>query len=137
VANAAAAGLAGVAAPLFYLVRWTALRREYDFEFTFFTELATNGPTTSTRGPRPQQAAEERIDRTDTQRELGETDWIAVLGLSESATVHDVKQAYKILIRQNHPDRVQDMSPALRTLAETETKRINAAYHQALLSVAS
>ena len=41
--------------------------------------------------------------------------------------------AYKVLIKQNHPDRVHDMSPALIRLAESETKKINAAYQQALL----
>jgi DnaJ-class molecular chaperone len=50
-----------------------------------------------------------------------------------TATIQEVKQAYKTLIRQNHPDRVQGMSPAFKSLAETETKKINAAYRQALL----
>jgi preprotein translocase subunit Sec63 len=49
--------------------------------------------------------------------------------------VQEVKQAYKTLIRQSHPDRLQDMSPTLKSLAEAETKKINAAYRQALLSI--
>jgi DnaJ-class molecular chaperone len=64
-----------------------------------------------------------------------EGDRIAILGVSAQATISEVKNAYKVLIRQNHPDRVQDMSLALRTLAEAETKKINAAYRQALLYV--
>ena len=58
-----------------------------------------------------------------------------LLGVSAQATINEVKHAYKLLIKQNHPDRVQDMSPAFRALAEAETKRINAAYRQALLYV--
>ena len=61
--------------------------------------------------------------------------WFAVLGLSKAATIEDVKEAYKTLIKQNHPDRVQGMSLAFRQLAEFETKRLNAAYEQALICV--
>jgi DnaJ like chaperone protein len=61
-----------------------------------------------------------------------EEDWIHILGVSASATIAEVKQAYKTLIKQNHPDRVQGMSQAFKKLAEIETKKINAAYRQAL-----
>jgi hypothetical protein len=37
-----------------------------------------------------------------------------------------------MLIKQNHPDRVQGMSQAFKKLAEFETKKLNAAYRQAL-----
>jgi DnaJ-domain-containing protein 1 len=56
-----------------------------------------------------------------------------VLGISSSATIDDVKQADKALVKQNHPDRVCDMSPVFRELAESETKKINAAYAEALM----
>ena len=46
-----------------------------------------------------------------------------------------IKDAYKALIKQSHPDRVQGMSPIFRKLAEAETKKLNAAYRHALLAV--
>jgi hypothetical protein len=133
-ANALAAGITGMMAPLFYLVRRAALRRAYSLEFIFFKELANGGPASPSR-TRCGNGAEDATEAIDAREDRQGGDWIGILGLSEAATVHEVKQAYKILIRQNHPDRVQDMSLAFKSLAEAETKKINAAYRQALLSV--
>ena len=58
--------------------------------------------------------------------------WFDVLGVAPSATVEDVKRAYKLLVKQNHPDRVHSMSAVFRALAESETKKLNAAYAEAL-----
>ena len=58
--------------------------------------------------------------------------WFKVLGVQKSASAEDVRKAYKTLIKQSHPDRVQDLSPALKELAEAETKNLNMAYRQAL-----
>lgn len=98
-----------------------------------FADLADIGPTDSiyesdTAGREDFAAVADEIESHE--------DWIRVLGVSASATVDEVKEAYKRLIKQNHPDRVQGMSQAFKKLAEIETKKINAAYRQAL-SVAS
>jgi hypothetical protein len=59
----------------------------------------------------------------------------SVLGLAPSATLDEIKQAYKAHVRQNHPDRVHGMSPVFRQLAEAQTKKLNTAYREALLSL--
>jgi curved DNA-binding protein CbpA len=56
--------------------------------------------------------------------------------VSPSATIDEIKEAYRLRIRQNHPDLVQGMATIFRKLAEDETKKLNAAYEDALTTVA-
>jgi hypothetical protein len=127
--NAAAIAFSGVATPLIYYIRRYSLRWQYSLEFCVFADLADIGPTESiyesdTAGHKDFAAAVDDIENDE--------DWIRILGVSASATIDEVKEAYKTLIKQNHPDRVQGMSQAFKKLAEIETKKINAAYRQAL-----
>ena len=72
---------------------------------------------------------EQRVDAPTAPAECKDgAAWFSVLGLSPSASINEVKQAYKRQIKENHPDRVADMSPSFRRLAEAETKKLNAAY---------
>jgi hypothetical protein len=126
-ANAAAVVFAGIATPMIYFIRRYSLRRHYSLEFCVFGDLADIGPTESIYESAIADGFAAATDDIDT-----DDDWIRILGVSASATIEEVKEAYKTLIKQNHPDRVQGMSQAFKKLAEMETKKINAAYRQAL-----
>ena len=128
-ANAAAIVLSSVATPLIYFIRRYSLRWQYSLEFCVFADLADIGPTKSIYEA-DAASADNFIPAPDDFEDRD--DWIRILGVSESATIQEVKQAYKMLIKQNHPDRVQGMSQAFKKLAEFETKKLNAAYRQAL-----
>ena len=134
-ANAIAAGFAAAAAPLFYLARRFGLRREYGCEFCTFRQLARSDPVQLIDQLDTDQVDPDAAPAADSTASNADGACFASLGLSSSATIEDVKEAYKRLVKQNHPDRVHGMSPALRKLAEAETKRLNVAFRQALISV--
>jgi hypothetical protein len=135
-ANAVAAGFAVAAAALFYLLCRARLRRDYELEICAFKDLANSDPLRPVEPPAEEDLAASGPSQWTEANENNVSDtWFAVLGLSSAATIEDVRNAYKTLIKQNHPDRVHGMAPIFRTLAEAETKKINAAYRQALLCI--
>jgi hypothetical protein len=135
-ANAVATGFAVAAAALFYLLRRARLRRDYELEICAFRDLAYSDPLRPAEPTLEEdQAAADPSPRTEANENNAANTWFAVLGLSSAATIDEAKDAYKTLIKQNHPDRVHGMAPIFRALAEAETKKINAAYRQALLCI--
>jgi rubrerythrin len=51
-----------------------------------------------------------------------------VLGVSETASVAEIKAAYRDLVRQVHPDSLPNAAPYWKRAAEEKTKEINEAY---------
>ena len=56
----------------------------------------------------------------------------AVFGLRQGCTAEQLRDAYRHLISQHHPDKVAALGPILREVAERETRRINAAFAMAI-----
>jgi hypothetical protein len=59
-------------------------------------------------------------------------EWHEILGVSPTASLDEIKRAYRGLISQYHPDRVDGMAPEVRELCENKSKELNAAYQKAL-----
>ncbi len=53
-----------------------------------------------------------------------------VLGVDSGASQEEISSAYRKLVQQYHPDRVADLGPELREVAEHRMKEINAAYQE-------
>ena len=51
-----------------------------------------------------------------------------VLGLPRNATQEDIKKAYRNLVKQYHPDKVNHLGEEFRALAEKRFKEIQEAY---------
>jgi DnaJ-domain-containing protein 1 len=66
--------------------------------------------------------------RTDDKKQQ----WFEVLGVSPSASVAEIKTAYRTKISGYHPDRVASLAEELRELAEERSKAINDAYATAM-----
>jgi uncharacterized membrane protein YecN with MAPEG domain len=142
-ANAIATGFTVIAMPILYWVRRFDLGRDHSVEFCLFKDMAKLGPwetiyeeeIASEEAEAPEEDASSKQPADQPDNVILTTDnWITILGVSGTATIEEVKEAYKALIKQNHPDRVQGMSAAFKELAEAETKKINAAYREALNS---
>jgi DnaJ-domain-containing protein 1 len=55
-----------------------------------------------------------------------------VLGVPRAASIDEITAGYRERIAKNHPDKVMHLSDRLRQVADQETRRINAAYEEAL-----
>lgn len=56
------------------------------------------------------------------------SDPYATLGVDPQASDHEVEQAYRRLITQYHPDRLQGAADELREQAESKARELNAAF---------
>lgn len=79
-------------------------------------------------GGKNKEEEQERSDRGHKANPSDETTWFQVLGIAPTATVDEIKSAYRAKVRQYHPDRVADLGVELRNIADKKMKELNAAY---------
>jgi DnaJ-domain-containing protein 1 len=132
-ANWMAVNFVAVAIPTFYLFRRARLHRKHRPEIRKFKAFAAADPDQLIEEARDADAAGE-APAPESPEAVEDGRWHAVLGVPPSATLEEIKQAYKMQIKKSHPDRVHDMSASFVRLAEAETKKLNAAYAEALLN---
>lgn len=61
-----------------------------------------------------------------------EEEWYETLGVSPTASRREINEAWRFKMTRNHPDRVAELDPEFRALAEQRTKRLNAAREEGL-----
>lgn len=134
-ANVISIAFAALAGPIVYMVRRLHLHRIYRVEFVVLKDLTRAEPQQTMWQDEAGAADQSMTGEVAAIAPASRRDWSDIFGLSPSASLEELRKAYKTLIKQNHPDRVHGMSPALIKLAEAETRRLNAAYQEALVSL--
>jgi hypothetical protein len=81
------------------------------------------------------QQGSDKPSGLDIDQELeksGVPHWAVTLDISPTATVEEIRLAYKTQMSQYHPDKVAALGVEIRELAERKAKEINIAYKRAM-----
>jgi DnaJ-domain-containing protein 1 len=65
---------------------------------------------------------------SDENEPVTKSNWFRILDVPENASREQISTAYRLKIAQYHPDKVAQLGPEIRALAEAKSKQINAAY---------
>jgi DnaJ like chaperone protein len=84
------------------------------------------------RAPHSKPNLQESMTSEPAAKAPSHEDCFRVLGVSPCASSLEIREAYRRLISQYHPDRVATLGQELRDLAEKKSKEIGAAYEQAM-----
>lgn len=98
---------------------------DFDAQLNEEDERTSQGEASSSRSSQSEPHREGK-------RKPGERDdayYYAILGLTPSASIDEIKRAYRKLMSQYHPDRVATLSTELQKQASEKAKAINEAYH--------
>jgi DnaJ domain len=130
--NAITSSLVLMLAPLLYATRRVKLYSDHRTQTKALRDFAGADPDLLLKDDAPTTA---QLDDALIFDLCGSDNCFAILGLSPAATADEIKDAYRAKVRQSHPDRVHGLAPAFHALAEAETKKLNAAYEEALLAI--
>ena len=96
----------------------------------------SSGAQSSVGDERDSGPAQSEDDRSRAPDD-GVQPWHLVLGVAPDAAPEQVKEAYRHLMGQYHPDKVASLGMELRELAELKSKEITTAYRRAVSEMGS
>ena len=106
---------------------WLTLKSKWDPGFDEPSERFWREPPSASR-EESQSAHESHQEQASKAEVTDAIGWRAILGVPPSATVEDVKAAYRQAIKGYHTDRVAGLGEKIQAVAEEESKKLNAAY---------
>jgi DnaJ like chaperone protein len=86
--------------------------------------------TGGTSAPPPADRARDRGEAPG--HEDPPASWDEILNVSPDASMDEIRQAYRVLMSQYHPDKVARLGEDLKKLAERKSREITRAYRAAL-----
>jgi TPR repeat protein len=115
---------------------------DYDAAAAWFRKAAEQGVTGAKRkAEEANQRARQREQRQQEQARraaqprcdcaLDGPEWWVVLGTDAEASMEIAKQAYRLKMKQYHPDRTLGLAPELIQMAEKKARELNSAMEQA------
>jgi len=125
-ANGAGAALGMLLAPGFYVLRRIGFAREYAMELAVLKELAETPAEVIADEPAGRVDDADASLRDSLRNDSSQNDFwrvepqaekscFAVLGVEQSATIEQVRAAYRMRIKESHPDRLAGMSVRKRS----------------------
>jgi len=82
--------------------------------------------------PAANREASDASARSDNTAHQQSHSWDFVLEVARSASVEEIRAAYRTQMSRYHPDKVASLGKDLKAVAEKKSKEINAAYEQAM-----
>jgi hypothetical protein len=101
-------------------------KKVYEDYFRTHTYHSQTGQKRNSENYNDESFNNEREKRSDKIKD--EKQYYFVLGLSQGASIPEIKTSYKKLIAQYHPDKVENLGPELKDLAKKKTQELNEAY---------
>jgi hypothetical protein len=89
-------------------------------------------PPAETDDARQQQEASQSAGQTGEPAIQAMAEWHEVLGVDPQASATDIRDAYKRMLTQYHPDKVASLGSELHELANRKSQEITQAYRAAM-----
>jgi DnaJ like chaperone protein len=81
--------------------------------------------------PSPVDRVQDRDRKETGSHEAPPASWDEILNVSPDASMDEIRQAYRVLMSQYHPDKVATLGEDLKKLAERKSREITQAYRKA------
>ncbi|MFA5197833.1 MAG: DnaJ domain-containing protein [Patescibacteria group bacterium] len=111
-----------------YLDQWVGKTEETSSQQTKERRQHAHTSAKEEQRKRDKQNQQQSKGYTENQKHKDERYFETILGLKPGKTSTDIKNRYRELVMQYHPDRVAHLGPKLREFAEQQMKEINEAY---------
>jgi len=92
------------------------------------SKVIGNRPTDQQKEQQNQHSESSQDEPNASNSTSGSSDWYEVLNVAPTASSDEIRNAYKTLIKQYHPDKVSHLGTEFHSIAEQKSKELTNAY---------